>query len=323
MVGLSVDWQMARLPNGLQLITIARPATPAVAVRAYVRAGSRYDAPPDGQIPPFCVQEQDTDPPSVRRDKAERSLSDPTGLPLGQAHFTEHLLFKGTRTHDQRELFAAVERLGGVLDAGTTKQCVTLLAVTPRDGLTTAVDVLAEILAEPALGEEDFWEEKLVVLKEIRRAQDQQSVVFDLFAETIWQRHPLRYPIRGTLEGLHNLEPASLISFYRQRYVAGNALLAVCGDIEHAEVRRLVEKSFASLPAGPEQVPPPVEERPLDEPRTAHLDKDVQLTSLLIGVPTVSVKNEDRSAIKVIERALGMGGSARLYQHLREEAQLV
>ncbi len=323
MVGLSVDWRVARLPNGLQLITIARPGTPTVAVRAYVRAGSRYDASPDGQVPPFYVQEQDADSPNARRDKAERPRSDPTHLPLGLAHFTEHLLFKGTRTHDQRELFAAVERLGGVLDAGTTKQYVTLLAVTPRDGLTTAVDVLAEILAEPALREEDFWEEKLVVLKEIRRAQDQQSVVFDLFAETIWQRHPLRYPLRGTLEGLHSLEPAPLVSFYRQRYVAGNALLAVCGDIEHAQARRLVEHSFASLRAGPEQAPPPVEERPLDEPRTAHLDKEVQLTSLLIGVPTVSVKHEDRSAIKVIERVLGMGGSARLYQHLREEAQLV
>ncbi len=323
MIGLSVDWRMARLPNGLRLLTIARPGTPTVAVRAYVRAGSRYDAPPDGQVPPFYAQEQDTDPRNARRDTAERPVSDPTRLPLGLAHLTEHLLFKGTRSHDQRELFAAVERLGGVLDAGTTKQDVTLLAVAPRVGLATAVDVLAEILAEPALREDDFWEEKLVVLKEIRRAQDQQSVVFDLFAETIWQRHPLRYPIRGTLEGLHNLEPASLIAFYQQRYVAGNALLAICGDIEHAEVRRLVEQSFASLHPGPEQGPLPVDERPLDGPRTAHLDKGVQLTSLLIGVPTVSVKHKDRSAIKVIERVLGMGGSARLYQHLREEARLV
>jgi predicted Zn-dependent peptidase len=324
MVGLSVDWRMARLPNGLRLITIARPGTPTVAVRAYVRAGSRYDAPPNGGADQLSsVEGPDGDPPTGEPDTLERGPLRPTRLPLGLAHFTEHLLFKGTRSHDQRELFAAVERLGGVLDAGTTKQYVTLCAVTPRDGLTAGVDVLAEILAEPALREEDFWEEKLVVLDEIRRAQDQQSVIFDLFAETIWQRHPLRYPIRGTLEGLHNLEPASLTSFYRQRYVTGNALLAVCGDIEHAEVRWLVEQRFASLPAGPEQAPLPVEERPLDEPRTAHLAKEVQLTSLLTGVPTVSMKHEDRSAIKVIERVLGMGGSARLYQHLREEARLV
>ncbi|KPL20719.1 MAG: hypothetical protein AMJ93_11235 [Anaerolineae bacterium SM23_84] len=324
MAGLSVDWRMARLPNGLRLITIARPETPTVAVRVYVRAGSRYDVPLNGVTDhSSSVEGPDGVWPTREPDTLERGPLRPISLLLGLAHFTEHFLFKGTRSHDQRDLYGAVERLGGVLDAGTTKEYVTLYAVTQGDGLATAVDVLAEILAEPALREEDFWQEKLVVLEEIRRAQDQQSVIFDLFAETIWQRHPLRYPIRGTLEGLHDLEPASVIPFYRQRYVAGNALVAVGGDIEHAEVRRLVEQSFASLHAGPEQAPLPVEEPPLDEPRTAHLDKEVQLTSLLIGVPAVSMKHEDRAAIKVIERVLGMGGSARLYQHLREEARLV
>jgi predicted Zn-dependent peptidase len=238
-------------------------------------------------------------------------------------HFTEHLLFKGTRTHSQREIFAAVERLGGVLDAGTTKQYVTVHAVTPRNGLVTAMDVVAEVLIEPALQEDDFWKEKLVVLEEIRRAQDQQSVIFDLFAETMWQHHPLRYPIRGTLEGLYDLDYEPLLSFYQRRFVAGNMLLAVSGDIDHGEIERLAAQKFAALPGGPGSPPLPVDEPPLDEKRTAHLDKGVQLTSLLIGVPTVSMKHEDRSALRVIERVLGMGGSARLYQRLREDAQLV
>lgn len=288
---------MVCLPNGLRLITIARPSTPTVAVRAYLRAGSRYDI--------------------------EHKLPDSPRSPLGLAHFTEHLLFKGTRIHSQREIFAAVERLGGVLDAGTTKEYMTLCAVTPRQGLVTAIDVLAEVLMQPALREEDFWEEKLVVLEEIRRAQDREAVIFDLFAETRWQKHPLRYPIRGTLEGLHDLDYEPLLSFYRQRYVAGNMLLAVCGDIEHEEARRLVGERFATLPAGLEQPPAPVHEPPLNESRTAHLHKDVHQIHLLIGVPTVSMKHEDRSALKIIERVLGMGGSARLYQRLREETRLV
>jgi len=225
--------------------------------------------------------------------------------------------------HSQREIFATVERLGGVLDAGTTKEYTTLYAVTPRQGLVTAMDVLAEVLMEPALREEDFWEEKLVVLEEIRRAQDRRNVIFDLFAETLWQEHPLRYPILGTLEGLHDLDYEPLLSFYRQRYVAGNMLLVVCGDIEHEEARRLVAQRFASLPTGLEQPPHPVREPPLNEPRTAHLHKDVHQVHLLIGVPTVSMKHEDRSALKVVERVLGMGGSARLYQRLREETRLV
>jgi predicted Zn-dependent peptidase len=297
MITEEFDWRLLLLPNGLRLITIARPGTPTVAVRAYVRAGSRYDV--------------------------EQKRPDSRHPPLGLAHLTEHLLFKGTRHHSQREIFATVERLGGVLEAGTTKEYTTLYVVTSRQGLVSAVDILAEVLLEPALREEDFWEEKLVVLEEMRRAQDRESVIFDLFAETLWQEHPLCYPIMGNPEGLHDLDYESLLSFYRQRYVAGNMLLVMCGDIEHEEAGRLVAHRFAILPAGPEQPPAPVREPPLNEMRSGHLSKDVHQAHLLIGVPTVSMKHEERSALKVMERVLGMGGSARLYQRLREETQLV
>jgi len=289
MAELSVDWRLTRLPNGMRLITIARPGTPTVAVRVCVRAGSRYDVPPH----------------------------------LGLAHFTEHLLFKGTQSHSQREIYASVERLGGVLDAGTTKEYLTLYSVLPHQGLPTAINVLAGILTQPALREEDFWEEKLVVLEEIRRAQDQQSVIFDLFAETMWTAHPLRQPIVGTIEGLHKLEPDSLLSFYRQRFVTGNMVLAISGDLQHAEITQLVVQGFAGLPKGLDQPPDPVVEQPLEGQRSAHLEKGVHLTCLLLGVPTVGMKHRDRSAIKLMERVLGMGGSARLYQRLREKEKLV
>jgi predicted Zn-dependent peptidase len=189
--------------------------------------------------------------------------------------------------------------------------------------LQTALGILAEVLAGPALGEDDFWLEKLVVVEEIRRAKDQQSTIFDLFAETLWQAHPLRHPILGTLESLLDLQHEHLLSFYRQRYVVGNMLLVVCGDIDHEQTRHLVHEHFTALPAGPEQPPAPVHEPPLAGARNAHLNKDLHQEHLLLGVPTVGMVHGDRSALKVIERVLGMGASARLYQRLREEARLV
>jgi predicted Zn-dependent peptidase len=297
MEGLGLDWRLVCLPNGLRLITIARHGTGVVAVRAYIRAGSRYDA--------------------------EAGLSDPACPPPGLAHFTEHLLFKGTKAHSQQELFALIERLGGVLEAGTTKEYLTLHTVTPRQGLDAAIDVLAEILTAPSLTEEHFWTEKLVVLEEIRRAQDRQSVIFDLFAETLWSEHPLRYPILGSLEGLRDLEYDQLLTLFRQRVVTGNMLFVVSGGVEHKEVARLVSQRLAGLPCGPEQPPAVVHEPELEEIRTAHLHKDIHQVHLLLGVPTVGMAHEDRSALKVVERVLGMGGSARLYQRLREERRLV
>lgn len=297
MAGLSFDWRLAHLPHGLRLITVARPGTETVIVRVYVRAGSRYDV--------------------------EHFQPDSSGPSLGVAHFTEHMMFKGTRTRSQRQIFGAVERLGGVLEAGTTKEYATYYTVTPREGLTVAIDVLAEVLLQPALEGQSVRAENLVILEEIRRAQDRLGLIHDLFAETLWQDHPLRYPILGTEEGLHKLDFEALLAFHGQRYVTENTLIVVCGDIEGEEVRRLVAQRFADLPVGVEQPPTLVQESPLDGIRTAHLNKDVRQLHLLVGVPTVSMVHEDRSALKVVERVLGMGGSSRLYQHLREEKQLV
>jgi predicted Zn-dependent peptidase len=291
------DWRLTRLPNGLRLITIARPGTLTIAARVYVRAGSRYDS--------------------------EHEALDPHHPPLGLAHLAEHLLFKGTRRRSPREIFRAIECLGGVLDAGTTKEYSTLAAVVPRQGLVTALDVLAEVLLEPARREEDFWQEKLVALEEIRHAQDGEGILFDLFANTLWQVHPLRHPVLGTLDGLHVLDYQALLSFYRQRYVAGNMLLVLCGDMQHSEAAQCAAERFAALLPGPEQPPPAAHEPPMSSARTAHLEKDVHQTHLLIGVPTVSMKHNDRSALKAMERILGMGGSARLYQRLREQTHAV
>ena len=284
---MDLDWRLAALDSGLRLITIARPGTATVAVRAYVRAGSRYDPHP------------------------------------GLAHLTEHLLFKGTRSHSQQELFAAVERWGGVLEATTAKEYGSFHAVVPTEGLVMALDVLAEVLAEPALRPEALQQEILVVQEEIRRARDRQAALFDLFAATLWSVHPLRHSILGTEEGLLASGLEALRAFYHQRYVAGNMILVVCGDIVHDDVRLIVDQRFAALPPGPEQPPLPVQEPPPAGTRTAHIERDLHQVQLVIGVPTVSMAHEDRSALKVVERLLGMGGSARLYQRLREELQLV
>lgn len=299
-----MNWQITALENGLRVITIHRPGTRTVAARVYVRAGSRYDGPHSGL-----------------------------------AHFLEHMLFKGTATRSPRQIYAAIEACGGEINATTTREYASLRTVTLARDLPLALELLADVVTRPALAEDAFLNEKLVVLQEIQQANDRIEVLYDLFVQTLWQQHPLRGPVLGTLEGLRDLELESLRAFHRERYVTGNALLVICGDVEPetalalalrpldelgtTQAQGTAQAAFTEFPHGPEQPPEPVEELPLVECRLAHLEKDIHRTYLLIGVPTVGMKNPDRSPLKAIELALGMGGSGRLYQRLREEQGLV
>ena len=217
MTELNHRCEQVRLPNGLRLITAARPGSPTVALRAYVRAGSRYDyedAP--------CAQ-------------------------VGQAHMLEHLLFKGTANRGQREIFAAIEALGGALQAGTTKECVDVSAVTLPGDLPLAVEIVAEVLAAPRLDEDEFLERKAGgPARDPARGRPAVDPV-RLFHPDPVEAHPLRHTVLGDLAGLQAMDHDTLRAFHRQRYVGGNMLLVICGDIDHDRAQELAASSFGAL----------------------------------------------------------------------------
>jgi predicted Zn-dependent peptidase len=283
-----MDWTLTTLENDLRVILIPRPRTRTVAVRLYLRAGSRYD-----------------------------------GASPGTAHLLEHLLFRGTVSRSSQEIFSLVESGGGEINASTTREYICLYTVTLAHDLPLALDLLADIASQPAFTESDFMSERMVALQELLQSQNQPEILTAIFMAALWEQNPLRYPVRGTLDSLQSLGYDTIFDFYRGRMVSGNALLVVCGDVEGESALFDVREYFNDFPIGPEQPPRLIKEPETQEPRQVHLDKEVNETHLLVGVPTVGMKHPDRSALKVIERSLGMGGSGRLYRRLRAEQQLV
>ncbi|MBC8509274.1 MAG: insulinase family protein, partial [Chloroflexi bacterium] len=270
------------------MITIHRPGTRTVACRFFARAGSRYDSKHPGL-----------------------------------AHMLEHMLFKGTQTRTSQEIFSSIEARGGEINAHTTREYVSLHAVTLAEDLPLALDLLAEICTLPKFSQEEFLNEKLVVLGELEGSRDQSSVLYDLFLENLWQALPLRNPITGTVEGLRGIELDDVRDFYQQRFVSGNSILVICGDVQPDEAQALARSTFNQFPAGSEQTPDPFESKVRNTPSGAHLERDTQRTYMLLGVPTVGLSHPNRSVLKIIELVLGMGASGRLYQRLRDELGVV
>lgn len=235
----------------------------------------------------------------------------------------EHMLFKGTKKRTSQEIFSRIEARGGELNAHTTREYISLHTVTLAEDLSLALDLLAEICLYPRFSQADFFSEKLVVLGELEGSRDQSGVLYNLFLENIWQDSPLRNPIIGTVGGLRDLEIERLQEHFLHRFVSGNAILVICGDVEPNEALALAQGKFSDFPSGLERPPDPIKESILNTPVGAHLERDTQRTYMLLGVPAVGIKHRDRSAMKLVELVLGMGASGRLYQHLREELGLV
>jgi len=283
-----MNWHQNTLNNNLRVISIHRPGTRTVASRFFVRAGSRYD-------------------------------SEHPGL----AHMLEHMLFKGTTQHTSQEIFGGIEARGGEINAHTTREYISLHTVTLADDLPLALNLLADTILHPKLSPEDFINEKLVVLGELEQSRDQSSVLYDFFIQNLFQNSPLRNPITGTVDGLHDLGFGSLSEFHHQRFVSGNAVLVICGDVEPKQALSLAQSAFVGVSPGPEQPPEVVGEPARNTPAGGHLERGTQRTYMLLGVPTGGLKHPDRSALKIIELILGMGASGRLYQRLRDELGVV
>src|SRR5205814_9823134 len=130
--------------------------------------------------------------------------------------------------------------------------------------LPLAIDILADIVRNPAFSPEDIEREKKVVVEEIKMVEDTpDDLVHELFTQGFWQDHPLGRPILGTRETVESFNVDLLRDYYRNAYTAPNLIVSAVGNLEHARVRELVEKKFGAVPKTGEVVR---EQEPKDAP---------------------------------------------------------
>jgi predicted Zn-dependent peptidase len=270
------------LAHGPRVISAELPGSRSVSVAAYVLAGSRSEAP--GQV--------------------------------GVAHFLEHLTFKGTAAYPStRALSEAIEGVGGSFNAATDRESTVYWARVPRREAARAVDVLGELIGRPALHGEEIDRERDVIVEEIRGYLDDPSEYCQiLFQQAMFGTGPLGREICGDEADIRALEPARIREFWSDRYRPANTVVAVAGDIAHAEVMGLIEAAFGQgngMATGYAAAPPlPAGERVLLGRRTT------AQAQLCVGVPALRRDHPDAWVLAVLNAALGDGMSSRLYLSL-------
>ena len=174
---------------------------------------------------------------------------DEEGFHSGIAHFTEHTIFKGTSHKSARVINSYLDRLGGDLNAFTTKEEIVLHSTVLKEDLGKAAGLLLELATCPVFPEDEIAIEKGVVIDEINSYKDNPAdEVYDKFEEALLSGHPLGNPILGTTASVRKITCAELGRFVSERFTPGNMALTMVADIDERKLEkgilRLAEKVF-------------------------------------------------------------------------------
>jgi predicted Zn-dependent peptidase len=238
----------------------------------------------------------------------------------GASHFLEHLLFKGTAERSPSAIAEAVDEVGGDFNAFTTKEYTSFYIRLLAEHLPLGLDILSDIMWNPALRPSDLEAERQVILDEILMHADEPS---DEAAEQssglLFPEHPLGREVLGTQESVAAMSAERISDFFAVHYRPGNMVVAVAGDLDHREVADGLESRFSGPSGGttPEREAPDDKVEPLRVTRRA-----TEQAHVVLALRSVNRFDRQRYALAVLNHVLGGGLSSRLFQEIRERRGL-
>lgn len=174
---------------------------------------------------------------------------DEEGYHSGIAHFVEHTIFKGTSKKSASVINGYLDRLGGELNAFTTKEEIVFHATVLKEDLGKAASLLFELVTDATFPEHEVNTEKGVVIDEIHSYKDTPSEdIYDRFEEMLFKGHPLSGPILGTTASVKKISREELLKFVKEKFVPQRMAFTIVADIEEKkmekEVLKLTDKFF-------------------------------------------------------------------------------
>jgi zinc protease len=282
-------YEIRGLANGMQVITVLQNEQPAVTMRLLVKAGAAQD-------------------PEKKR---------------GVATLVGSLLDQGTTTRTAEQIADQIDSLGGLLGTGSSDDFTSVNVVVMKDSFSVAMDLLADIVRNPAFAPEEIDRQKEQAISSQRvNANDPDYVASVLFDRLVYGFHAYGLPGTGTPETLESVTRQDLQAFHRQYFVPNNMVLAIVGDVTREEAFAAAQKVFGALPRGDV---PPVRgiEPPQPTRRVVIVDKpDSVQTEIRMGQLAIPRKHADFLSWDLAGKILGGEGANRLHRVLRSERGL-
>jgi predicted Zn-dependent peptidase len=279
-------YRITTLDSGLRVVSEAMPRLETASLGVWVDVGTRYE------------------PAEVN----------------GVAHLLEHMAFKGTTSRSARAIAEEIERVGGSLNAYTSREHTAYYARILGSDVALAADLIADILQRSTFDPAELEKERHVVLQEIGQVKDTpDDLVFDLLQEIAYPDQPMGRAILGPEAIVSSMPREALVDYMARHYGPARMVLSAAGKVEHERLVDLARRLFRELPASNGEPAPParylggtrVERRP-----------DLEQVHVCLALEGVPYHDPDHFALQVLSTALGGGMSSRLFQEAREERGL-
>jgi len=279
------------MDNGLHVIMHKDNSSPVVAINVMYHVGSKNEDP-------------------------ERT---------GFAHFFEHLMFEGSENIPRGEYFKFVQNAGGQNNAFTTFDKTSYYEVLPSNQLELGLWLESERMLHLKIDSIGVETQRKVIKEERKQSYENRpygSFIARMF-ENAFVEHPYRWVPIGEVQYIDQATLDEFIKFHEHFYVPNNATLAIAGDIDYAETKKLVKAYFGSIEKGEHEIyRPDVEEPTQTEERRQIVYDNIQLPAVFLGYKTTAEGTADYYALSMLQKLLSDGQSSRLYKSLVDEQQL-
>ncbi len=238
----------------------------------------------------------------------------------GVSHLLEHMAFKGTERRNPAEIAIAIENVGGLINAYTSREQTAYYAKVLADDAPLALDVIGDIICNSTFPEDELERERQVILQEIGQAADvPEDVAFDTFQAIAYPDQAAGRTVLGDPDVVENLPRADMIAYMGERYRPSRIVLAAAGKVDHDRFVREVEAQFGNWSAGESTPPEPARY----QGGYAKVDREGEQAHMVFGFPALSYLDDDFYGLQVLSTLFGGGMSSRLFQEVREKRGLV
>lgn len=205
------------LPNGLRIVSSLFPESEVEYFGIAVNAGSTFEA------------------------------NDQHGL----AHFVEHTIFKGTHRHTSNYIVNKIEKIGGELNAFTTKEETLIYTITPSGNINKCIDLISELVSESIFPKVEIEKEKSVIIEEIYSYLDNPSeAIFDEMDEKLFAGTPLAHNILGSQDSVLSFNSDECKKWLASLFTTDNSVVFYSGPIKGEKIARIIERTFQKYPIG-------------------------------------------------------------------------